>query len=74
MNVRISSFLGRRRAILVLGLMLVVAGLMWLSLLNGVGTVSADGGVDSGTVGNGVILDQRDQPPVNSCLLPWFPC
>ena len=74
MNARIRNLLGRRRAILSLALLLALGGVMWFTMLNGVGAAAAYGGPDSGKVENSGIQDQREQPPVNSCLLPWFPC
>ncbi|MCY4415649.1 MAG: hypothetical protein OXE87_04990 [Chloroflexi bacterium] len=74
MNAVKSNLIGRRKAILLLAMTLAMAGVMWFSMLNGVGTASADGGLDSGAVGNGVIQDQHEQPPINACLLPGIPC
>ena len=74
MDARIRSLLGRRRAILSLALLLALAGVMWFTMLNGVGAASAHGGPSNGAVDNSVIQDQREPAPVNSCLLPWFPC
>jgi len=51
-----------------------LVGVMWFTMLNGVGTAAAYGGPNKGTVESSLIQDQRDQPPVNTCLLPWIPC
>ena len=74
MNNQGRNIIGRRGIVMTLAVAAALAGVMWFSMLSGVGTASADGGLDSGAVGNGVIQDQREQPPINACLLPFFPC
>ncbi len=74
MNNQGRSIIGRRGLVISLAAAAAVAGVMWFSMLGGVGTASADGGLDSGAVGNGGIQDQHEQPPINACLLPFFPC
>ncbi len=74
MNAVIRNLVGRRRAMLLLAMMLAMAGVMWFSMLNGVGTASADEGLNNGTQ-IGQTGEQYDQqPPINACLLPGIPC
>ena len=74
MNIQGRSIIGRRGIILLLAVAAVGAGLLWWTMLNGVGTASAYGGPNNGAVGNGVILDQHEQPPIIACRLPPEPC
>ena len=74
MNNQGRSIIGRRGIVMSLAVAAALAGVMWFSMLSGVGTASADGGLDSGAVGNSGIQHQHEQPPINACLLPFFPC
>ena len=74
MNNQGRSIIGRRGIVVSLVAAAAVAGVLWFGMLNGVGTASADGGPYNGAVGNGVILDQHEQPPIIACRLPPEPC
>ena len=74
MSIQGRNIIGRRGIVLSLAVAVVGGGLLWFGMLGGVGTASADGGLDSGAVGNGVILDQHEQPPIIACRLPPEPC
>ncbi len=73
MNAVIRNLIGRRRAILLLAMTLAMAGVMWFSMLNAVGTASADGGPNSGTHAGEAAQQYDQQPPVNACFLA-IPC
>lgn len=74
MRIRIRETVGSRRAILSLVGMLAVAGLMWFSMMHGVGIASADGGPDAGAQQNNVGQQYEEPAFVNTCLFPGIPC
>ncbi len=75
MNIQARSIIRRRGILLSLAALGVAAGLLWFSMLNGVGAASADGGSNSGPQVGRATQQYGDQPPINACVLPiWIPC
>ena len=75
MNNQGRSIIGRRGILLSLAAVGVAAGLLWFSMIGGVGVTSADGGPNSGAQVGQAAQQYGDQPPVNTCVLPiWIPC
>ena len=75
MNIQGRNSIGRRGILLSLAAVGVAAGLLWFSMIGGVGAASADGGPNSGAHVGQVAQQYGDQPPVNTCVLPiWIPC
>ena len=72
MKTQVSRNISRRGIVLSLAGIAVAAGLLWFGMLGGVGTASADGGLDGVTPLNGEL--QHQQPPINACLFPGIPC
>ena len=75
MNSQGRSIIGRRGILLSLAAAGVAAGLLWFSMIGGVGAASADGGSNSGSQVGQATQQYGDQPPINTCVLPiWIPC
>lgn len=73
MNARISNRSGRRSVMMWLAIPLVMMALLWLGMY-GVGTASADGGVDTASPGNSLIEQYEQDPHIANCLFPGIPC
>jgi len=75
MNNQGRSIIDRRVILLLFAVVGVAAGLLWFSMIGGVGVVSADGGPSSGSQVGQATQQYGDQPPINTCVLPiWIPC
>lgn len=73
MNARIGNRWGRRSVMKWLAIPLVMVTLLWLGMY-GVGTASADGGVDTGSQGNGLIQQYEQDPNISNCIIFFIPC
>ena len=73
MNNQGRSIIGRRGILLSLAAVGVAAGLLWFSMIGGVGAASADSGPNSGAQAGQAAQQYDQQPPVNSCFL-GIPC
>ena len=72
MNIQAKGIFGRRSVMLWL-VVAVTVGLLWFGI-QGVGAVSADGGVDAGYQENDISQEYQQDPNIVSCLLPFIPC
>ena len=68
MNNQGRSIIGRRGILLSLAAAGVAAGLLWFSMIGGVGAASADGGPNSGAQAGQAAPQYEQQQPVNFCL------
>ena len=74
MKTQVSRNISRRRIVLSLGVAAVAAGLMWFSMMNGVGIASADGGLNNGSqAGQGAGQQHNQQHDVSTCFF-FTPC
>lgn len=75
MNNQGRSIIDRRGILLLLAAVGVAAGLLWFSMIGGVGNAYADGGPSSGSQVGQATQQYGDQPSINTCVLPiWIPC
>lgn len=54
-------------------MLMLMAGLVWFGM-QGVGTASADGGLDTGSQGNGLIEQYEQDPNISNCIIFFIPC
>lgn len=53
--------------------LMLMAGLVWFGM-QGVGAASADGGLDTGSQGNGLIEQYEQDPNIANCIIFFIPC
>ena len=73
MNIRGIRDSGRRSVMIWLAMLAVMVGLVWFGM-QGVGTASADGGVDTGAQGNEVNQQFEQDPNISNCIIFFIPC
>lgn len=73
MNNQGRSIIDRRGILLSLAAVGVAAGLLWFSMIGGVGAVSANGGPNSGAQVGQAVQPHNQQQPANFCILCMVP-
>ena len=69
----LKGHVGRRMIIASIATLVVMAWLLWFTNSGGVGTVSADGGLNNSSNGGAVTQEHEQQQSITNCF-PGFSC